>query len=159
MTAPTITKSKIQTPTTPRVETTVGGTKVSVPAQKKEVEKAYHVFYHTLKSCKMVTETGRTISFVDGRYVTDVQDEIDYLQKEIALGSGYLSVIPGQEVMTSSQLDPMQTLRAKFREELLAELAAGTAAGKTKDGGATELQKLTPGNTGDIASVAAGSAQ
>lgn len=156
MNAPTI-KIKSTPSSTPRVDTTVGGAKVSVPAQEAKKEKSYHVFYHTLKSCKMVTESGRTISFVDGRYVTDVQDEIDYLQKEIALGSGYLSIIPGQEVMTSSQLDPMQVLRAKFREELLAELAAGTAANKGKDGGSTERQKLTPGNTSDIASVAQGS--
>ena len=71
------------------------------------------MFYNTMISVKMITETGRNIAFVGGKYVTDVQEEIDYLNTEIRLGNIYLSVKPGAERLSLRDLDPMTGVSSK----------------------------------------------
>lgn len=132
----------------------------ATPEVVTEVEKTYHVFYNTISSCKMLTESGRVIAFVKGKYITDQQEEIDYLNKEIAAGTIYLSVIPGQEVMTATELDPMAMIRKKHFEEFKAEQAAlahKIATGEGLTSSTSEVQKLVPGSTADVAKLAAGS--
>ena len=129
---------------------------------EQEVERSYHVFYNTVASCKMLTDTGRVISFVEGKYVTDQQEEIDYLNKELGHPDNiYLSVVKGQEVMTSTELDPMAMLRKTHMAEfaaLQAEAARKIAAGEPLSQSESEVQAMTPGSTADIAKLAAGSA-
>ena len=123
-------------------------------------EKTYHVFYNTIQSVKMITTGGRTMAFVLGKYVTDIPEEINYLNEEIALGNIHLSVKQGEEVMTASDLDPMASLRKKhFKEfaEAQAEVARKIAAGESLSQSESEVQQLTPGSTSDIAALAAGS--
>lgn len=144
----------------PTQETTIGGETVKVPTLPKEQEKEFHVFWHTSPSCRMVTETGRVISFIDYRYVTDVSEDIAYLKKEVAAGHPNLYTKEGQEIMTSSQLDPMQALRDKFYKEFEEEQkakAAAIASGNLQDFGSTEQQKLNPGSTTTSGVTAAGS--
>ena len=124
-------------------------------------DKKFHVFYNTISSCKMLTDSGRVIAFVDGRYVTDQEEEIEYLQREIANSDNiYLSVVKGKEVMTSTELDPMKMLRKKHFEELVAmqkAVARKLAAGEPLSQSESEVQALTPGSTSDIADLAADS--
>ena len=120
-------------------------------------EKTYHVFHSGMTSCRMVTTTGRVIAFVLGKYVTDVQDDIDYLNAEIAAGSANLSVRVGEEVMTASDLDPMASMRKKYFKEFAtaqAEVARKIAAGEPLSQSESEVQQLTPGSTSDIAALA-----
>ena len=127
------------------------------PQIKVIPEKTYHVFYNTIQSVKMITTGGRTMSFVLGKYVTDVQEEIDYLNVEIEIGNIHLSVKQGEEVMTASDLDPMASLRKKhFKEfaEAQAEVARKIAAGEPLSQSESEVQQLTPGSTSDIAALA-----
>ena len=131
-----------------------------VPKIQVIPEKTYHVFYNTIQSVKMITTGGRTMAFVLGKYVTDVQEEIDYLNTEIAVGNIHLSVKEGEEVMTASDLDPMASLRKQhFKEfaEAQAEVARKIAAGEPLSQSESEVQQLTPGSTSDIAALAAGS--
>ena len=130
------------------------------PKIKVTPEKTYHVFYNTIQSVKMITTGGRTMSFVLGKYVTDVQEEIEYLNAEIEIGNIHLSVKQGEEVMTASDLDPMASLRKKhFKEfaEAQAEVARKIAAGEPLSQSESEVQQLSPGSTSDIAALAAGS--
>ena len=123
-------------------------------------ERMYHVFYNTIGSVKMITETGRTIAFVGGKYVTDIQEEIDYLKKEISLGSMHLSTRPGEEVMTARDLDPMTAIRKQHMTEfkaLQSEAARKIAAGEPLTQSESEVTPLTPGSTSDIANLAADS--
>jgi len=124
----------------------------------KEPEKLYHVYHCTIKSCRMITEIGRVISFVDGMYVTDQQPEIDYLEKQLAAGHTKLSVVAGKELMTSDELDPMEVLRKKHIAEYLAEQKK-LAEGKSVVDSVSVVQKLNPGSTGDVADLAVGSGQ
>ena len=119
-------------------------------------EKLYHVFYSTLESCRMITKGGRNIAFVLGKYVTDVPEEIDYLQEEMALGNSRISVVAGKEQMTADDLDPMKALKKQHIKEYLAEqavLAKNVAAGTLSES-SSEDQKLVPGSTADTANMA-----
>lgn len=125
----------------------------------KLVEKLYHVFYNTIPSCKTITESGRTISFVCGKYITDVQEDIDFLQKEIKLGNIHIFIKEGEEQLTSDELDPMKMLKKKHVAEYLAEqkeLADNIKAGTLPES-ESDTQKLAPGSTDDIASLSEGS--
>lgn len=145
-------------PETTKTLSHIPGSPLPAPTPEPE-EREYHVYYHTLKSCRMITREGRTISFVDGRYVTDVESEIAYLDEELALKNYQLSVVPGEEVMTTSQLDPMKALKKQFIAEYLEEEAAKAAAktaGTLPESSSTP-QQLTPGSTRDTGVTAAGS--
>lgn len=126
--------------------------KTAAPIQ----EKLYHVFYSTLESCRMITKGGRNIAFVLSKYVTDVPEEIEYLQEEIALGNSRISVLAGKEQMTADDLDPMKVLKKQHIKEYLAEqalLAKNVAAGTLPES-SSEEQKLKPGSTADTAGLA-----
>lgn len=130
--------------------------KVPVPEVKVIPEKMYHVFYSGMTSCRMITTTGRIIAFVLGKYITDVQADIDYLEGEIRAGSSNLSVKPGEEVMSASDLDPMASLRKKYFKEFAEaqkEVARKIAAGESLTQSESEVQQLTPGSTSDIAAL------
>lgn len=130
--------------------------KVAVTPNPTVPPKQFHVFHNTLASCKMTTDAGRTMSFVAGKFITDNKEETEYLQRELALNHPYLYVEAGKEVQTSDELDPMKVLKAKHFAEFQRqqkELAERIAAGQNLTGN-TELQKLTPGSTADINSLA-----
>jgi len=150
---------------TPVVQTTSPAAMVTSPevapkVAPKAVEKKYHVFHNNVQSSKMVTDKGRTISFVGGQFVTDVEEDIEYLQREIALGNTFLYVKAGKEVMTSAELDPMKALRKQHLEEFAAlqkEAARKIAAGEALSESESEVQKLVPGSTATVGLLSAGS--
>lgn len=130
------------------------------PTAVTEVEeKTFHVFHCTILSCKMLTETGRTIAFVNGVFITDVEEELNYLKAQIALNHPRLRTEKGKEVMTASELDPMEVLRKKHIAEYLAGVAEHAAKLKagTLDSSASEVEPLTPGSTSDTVKLAADS--
>lgn len=126
---------------------------------KEDPSKLFHVFYSSKLSSNMITTTGRYIVFVNGRYVTNSEEEINYLKTEIALGNPFLSVVEGKEIMSAEDLDPMAALKKQHIAEYLEEQktkAAAIRAGILPES-VSEVQMLTPGSTSDVKDVAAGS--
>jgi len=130
--------------------------KVASVETKAVSEKRYNVFYHTSASCRMITETGRIISFVDHRYITDQEEEVEYLQLVMKSPRSCISTKEGAETMTSDELDPMKALKKKFIAEYLEEEAAKKAAVAATGGSKSSSvqQKLVPGSTADTADLA-----
>lgn len=106
--------------------------------QKKE-DKLLHIFYSTIQSVKTITDTivtvaGRsihksdTISFVNGRYVTDNEEHIKFLMDEIAQGHPHIYIKKGQEQQLASELDPIAMLKKKHYKEFLEEQAVANVA-------------------------------
>lgn len=121
-----------------------------------KVEKTYHVFYSNIPSCRTVTNTGRVITFVGGRFVTDIQEDIDFLKREVKLGNAHISIVEGKETMTSDQLDPQYEMKKKVLEEFFAgeeAMQEAIKAGKLPKS-FSELQKLTPASTKDVGDTA-----
>lgn len=129
--------------------------KVQSNAKSEEVteEVVYNVYYNTVKASCMVTTAGRTIYFVDGKYVTNQQEEIDYLEAEMSLGNTRVFTIKGEERMTSKELDPMAVLKAAHFKEFKAQEAeriANMKKGLPINASTSAAQKLTPASTASL---------
>jgi len=130
-----------------------------VRAETETTDKVFHVFYSTISACRVVTDIGHGISFIKGKYITDNEADIEYLQGILAEGSKTLSVLAGKETQTESDLDPMKVLKEQHYQEFLAEqaeVARKKAAGIPLSTSESEVQPLTPGSSNDIADMAEG---
>ena len=117
--------------------------------------KILRLYKSSMSAVNFICGNGDVITFAQGRYYTDNQKHISYLDAEIASGHPHIFIDPMEPEVASNLITPMQQLREKIRKELLAELAAGTPM---KDMGNTDPSaKLIPGNTRDIMQAAAGS--
>ena len=103
-------------------------------------EEVFQEYLSAKSGIRLVTPKGFRITFTDGRYLTQRQDVIDYLDNEIKEG---LRAVTKGKSMTSSDLDPMESLRKKFFAEFAAkqaEEAKNKALGILPDMGTTEAK-------------------
>lgn len=99
------------------------------------------------------TPQGRVGRFVEGRFLTDLPDFIEYLDKEIKNGNPHFYVDPAEAEADPKLEDPTERMRSQIRAELIAEM---NATNKGNDAGSTELAKLTPQSSLGVESVALG---
>lgn len=90
-------------------------------AQTEQNEKVFQVYKSSMQSHRVIMPNGKVLHVRKGKYITDNEDEIAFLDAEIKAGFKYLKKA---EPMTSSDLDPMQALRKKLFAEFEAEQAA-----------------------------------
>lgn len=124
-----------------------------------ESDEEFHVFYSTILSTRTVTDTGRVITFVNGKYITKIEEEIEFLQRQIASGVAYFYTKKGEEVVTASDLDPMAKLRKQFMSELMEKekvIRQKIESGDLPES-ASIVSKLVPGNTKTAGATAADS--
>jgi hypothetical protein len=110
------------------------------------------VYKSGMKSMQMITPKGHKILFVNGRYITDNADVIEYLDKEIAAGHPDVRIDSNEMYYDPQVHDPVAALRKKFRDELLAEMAA-VAGNPTRDMGQSVQGNLSPASTTSIQAV------
>jgi hypothetical protein len=67
---------------------------------------------------------GKPAIFMDSKFSTGIQDEIDQLNKEVANNHPYIYIDAEELTIDTVKQDPMNELRERFRQELLAEQAA-----------------------------------
>lgn len=87
-------------------------------------QKQYNQYFSTRPSISITMPSAKRIRFVAGSYITDKQDEIDFLDKEIAIGHQMIFTKQGQEVVNEEALDPLAAVKKKAVEEYLAKQAA-----------------------------------
>lgn len=104
-------------------------------AAAKEQEKTYQIFHGSRQSMRMNTPEGGTIVFVGGKFITDNEDFIAYLQSELAAKNPFLSQKEEEKSLTSEDLDPMAALKKKHITEYLAALKEEPVA--SRDMGST----------------------
>jgi hypothetical protein len=80
-------------------------------------EKKFHQYFSTRAKISISMADGRKLSFVGGTYVTDKEDEIEFLDAQIKAGVSMLYVKIGAEVVTKEQLDPLAAIKKKAIEE------------------------------------------
>jgi hypothetical protein len=116
------------------------------------------VFKSTIPSINFIFGNGKPAIFQGGVFRTDIPSEISALEYEIAQGHPHIFIDPNEREVDSELLDPMKALRAKIREEILAEEAekARLAADVTRDMGTSDQSAVKPASTLDIAPAAAG---
>jgi hypothetical protein len=99
---------------------------------------------------------GKPAIFLDGRFSTDVEDEIKQLDAEVASKHPFIYIDVQESEFDTTKQDPMTLLRDKFRAELLAEQAA--ASNPARDMGTSLSEKLIGiATTANINAAAAGS--
>ena len=117
--------------------------------------KMLRLYKSTMSAVNFICGNGDVITFAQGKFYTDRESHIAYLDAEIKSGHPHIFIDPLEREVASNLITPMQQLRDKIRKELLEELRVGPVhmdAGKTD-----QNAKLMPANTRDIAQAAAGS--
>jgi hypothetical protein len=104
-------------------------------------------------STRLITTSGFRITFTNFQYLTQNAEAIDYLDSQIAC-NGIQGITKG-DVLTTSDLNPMEALRktmeASIRKEIAAK-AVADALGESKDMGYTDpLAKLNAATSKNVA--------
>lgn len=116
-------------------------------------EPRLHVFFSHSKSVQLVTPTGQKIVFVSGKYYTQDESEIAYLQDMVRM-KREVYTDPNMLTISESERDPMTALKNRMREEILAEMAA--QLNPANDRGESVQGHIKATSTSDISAVAAG---
>ena len=123
---------------------------------KSTVQATHRVFKSVIPSCQFVFKNGKYAPFINGRYTTNVTQEIIELEQEI--GSIELSqhkhlfIDKGDfEVDPSAIPESLEAFAARIRAETIAEMTA--KANTVQNMGTSEQPLLKPASTADIASI------
>jgi len=127
---------------------------MSTQPQVPVMEKIAKVFKATLPSVNYIFRNGKPAIFINSRFATAIQTEIDELEAEIAAGHPHLFIDEAEKTIDAKLIQPMEALREKLRAEIMAEMAK--AVDPTNDMGTSEQGPLKPANSQDIATAAEG---
>lgn len=96
--------------------------------------KEFALFKSAVPSCKYIFKDGSTAIFVNGRFATDNEGQIEELKAEIKAKHPTIYVDAKEKVTSAAHQDPIASLRAK----IIAEYEAEQAAKKGRDFGNTD---------------------
>lgn len=116
-----------------------------------------HLFKNTLGNCQYIFKTGKIAHFLNGRYLTDQEAEIEELTAEAKSGHPHIYIDANEATVDSDAAsNAMAALEARIRAKVLLELATQ----KDNDRGNYEVSAKLEGivSTTDIAAAASGSA-
>ncbi len=88
-----------------------------------ETTQKYNQYFSSRPRISITTPLGKRIDFVGGTYLTNKEDEIKFLDEQIALGHQMIYVRKGSEVVDADALDPLAAVKKKAVEEYLAQQA------------------------------------
>ncbi len=112
------------------------------------------LYWATMPFMNFIFPKGKVAVFRHHRYATDIQSEIEELDKEVANGHPHIYVKQEMMYLTEEMEDPMKALRSKIIAEFLAQQAAHVDPANNM--GSSSQEPIRPQSTTDIASVAAG---
>lgn len=110
----------------------------------------------TLPSINYIFKNGKPAIFVRGRFSTNIAAEIAELDAEIAAGHPHLFVDKDEPIVAEPTTNEMLAgLRAQWEAEFRAKMAEANQL--SNDRGTSEVAKLVPGSTVDVAAAIANS--
>lgn len=110
----------------------------------------------TLPSINYIFKNGKPAIFVRGRFSTNIAAEIAELDAEIAAGHPHLFVDKDEPIVAEPTTNEMLAgLRAQWEAEFRAKMAEANQL--SNDRGTSEVTKLVPGSTVDVAAAIANS--
>ena len=110
----------------------------------------------TLPSINYIFKNGKPAIFVRGRFSTNIRAEIAELDAEIAAGHPHLFVDKDEPIVAEPTTNEMLAgLRAQWEAEFRAKMAEANQL--SNDRGTSEVTKLVPGSTVDVAAAIANS--
>ena len=111
----------------------------------------------SVKSCSYIFKNGKAGYFINGRYSTQLSNEIEELDNEVSLGHPNIFV-DLKEIEIDTEADPLAGMKARLRQEILEEIKAKEliSTNPARDMGDSEQGKFRPASTTDIAATSAG---
>lgn len=92
------------------------------------------LYKSSILSCKIHTTSGKEINFCSGRYATDDDEEIEFLEAQVKAKHPHIYVDDGELEVDSVKVDPVEAIRKKAIADYIAaqESKVGTDFGKTE---------------------------
>lgn len=115
---------------------------------------AKRLFQSSVKFCNISTPKGKVLTFKFGRYVTEDEEEIAFLDAEIKAGHPTIFVDPNHLVLSKQEEDPLGYFKEQVIKEYLAEQARFNDP--KADMGTSVQGPLKAASTSDIAPVTVG---
>ena len=90
------------------------------------------VYKSTLKGGNYITRRGKTLIFVEGKYITDREEEVQELEQEIKSGHPYLYIDPAEAEIDTTLQEKLEAAKRAVVDKVLAEhYAANPDANKS----------------------------
>lgn len=94
------------------------------------------------KSYSIITEKGKRIPFMQGRFWTSDKEDIEYLQKLADNGECGIYVDPEEPVIDVKNCTPELVARKRHRREIIAALKKANQAVKVNPGNSTQTKSV-----------------
>lgn len=117
-------------------------------------EKLATIFKARIPSVNYIFKNGKPAIFIQGKFTTTVQSEIDELNAEIEANHPHIYIDENEATIDANLVNPIEALREQIKAELMAEMAAAT--NPANDMGTTTQEPLKPASSQDIAQAAVG---
>lgn len=119
----------------------------------------YTVYQSSMRNHGIIMKSGKVLHVINSEYITADEEEIAFLDKEIASGFPFMQKV---DKVTLESRDPMKVLRDKIIAEYEAKKAAEAAEETVpvigdSDTGSAVAKHLSPGSTAALKRLAAGS--
>lgn len=114
------------------------------------------LFKNSMGSCVYIFKNGKPANFLQGRYFTNNEAEIEELMDEVKQGHPHIYIDQEEFLVDTKFVDPLEAIRAQILAELAAQgrlVEAGTSDFGTSD----QSGKLTIGTTTSVAAAMSGS--
>lgn len=114
-----------------------------------------HLYKSTVKTMNIITPQGKILNFKFGRFATDEQDVIEWLDRAVAKNefAGTVFIDPNQRTTSADEENPAKAYRDLIIKEYLEQQAR---LNPNNDMGTSDQGKLRTANTTNIAAVTAG---
>lgn len=117
-------------------------------------EQLASIFKARIPSVNYIFKNGKPAIFIQGKFATANQAEIDELTEEIKNGHPHIYIDTEEATIDAELISPIDSLRDKIRAELMAEMAAAT--NPENDMGTSTQEPVKPASSQDIAQAAVG---
>lgn len=117
------------------------------------------VFLGSMAHFRFAFKNGKEAIFLNGKFMTNIPEEIKELDDEIALGHPFITrpTNPDEHRVDTTYVDPMEVIRAQVRAELKAEEAAMRAGKSNIADSASKQGEVVVGNTTSVGEAMSGS--
>jgi len=107
------------------------------------------VFHNSVPNCKVVHPNGRQIIFANGKHITTLKIDIDYLESLVAAGDQYVSVDPNELEVDTDELTPEGRI-AKLQREAVEAYKAQVALASAQESKSDQNQGVLPMTSAQI---------
>lgn len=117
------------------------------------IETSFKLFKSHIPSIKYLFKNGKEAIFREGKFSTNIQNEIEELTEEVAQNHPHIYIDDSDSSAEYSTEDPLAALKERLRKEIQAEQLKD----KLADAGTSQQPALKPASSADISKLAAGS--